>query len=40
MSAAAAQPKPKKKSFLNHIVAGGSAGFVEASLCHPLDTVK
>jgi Mitochondrial carrier protein len=45
-SAAAAAPannngsKPKKQSPLFHLVAGGCAGFVESSVCHPLDTIK
>lgn len=29
-----------KKNPLMHLVAGGSAGFVESSICHPLDTIK
>jgi len=29
-----------KKHPLLHIVAGGTAGFVESSVCHPLDTIK
>ncbi|GAB5031343.1 succinate fumarate mitochondrial transporter [Nannochloropsis oceanica] len=31
---------PKKKTMLDHLVAGGAAGFVESSVCHPLDTIK
>lgn len=31
---------PKKKTMLHHLVAGGAAGFVESSICHPLDTIK
>mmetsp|Transcript_23575 Transcript_23575/g.48809 ORF Transcript_23575/g.48809 Transcript_23575/m.48809 type:complete len:441 (+) Transcript_23575:197-1519(+) len=31
---------PKKKHPLMHLVAGGTAGFVESSICHPLDTIK
>ncbi len=23
-----------------HLVAGGTAGFIESSICHPLDTIK
>ncbi|OZJ04116.1 hypothetical protein BZG36_02867 [Bifiguratus adelaidae] len=30
----------KKPPLLIHLVAGGSAGFVEACCCHPLDTIK
>ncbi|CDS07454.1 hypothetical protein LRAMOSA01403 [Lichtheimia ramosa] len=30
----------KPTSLLTHLVAGGSAGFMEACTCHPLDTVK
>lgn len=29
-----------KKNPLMHLVAGGMAGVVESSCCHPLDTVK
>lgn len=29
-----------KKSPLQHLIAGGGAGFVESSICHPLDTIK
>jgi hypothetical protein len=29
-----------KKSPLTNLVAGGSAGFMEALICHPLDTIK
>ncbi len=32
--------KGKKVSPLQHLLAGGTAGFVESSICHPLDTVK
>jgi hypothetical protein len=32
--------QPKKKSPWEHLVAGGMAGFVESSVCHPLDTIK
>ena len=30
----------KKKNPMLHLVAGGCAGFVESSVCHPLDTIK
>ncbi|CAB9525836.1 Succinate/fumarate mitochondrial transporter [Seminavis robusta] len=30
----------KKKNPLMHLVAGGCAGLVESSCCHPLDTIK
>eukprot|EP00980_Cylindrotheca_fusiformis_P006804 scaffold1426_cov83-Cylindrotheca_fusiformis.AAC.6 len=30
----------KRKSPLQHLVAGGAAGLVESSICHPLDTIK
>lgn len=30
----------KKKNPLQHLIAGGCAGFVESSICHPLDTIK
>lgn len=30
----------KKKNPLQHLIAGGCAGLVESSVCHPLDTVK
>ncbi|KAL7464940.1 hypothetical protein ACHAXS_005272 [Conticribra weissflogii] len=34
-------PKPeKKKKPIQHLIAGGTAGFVESSVCHPLDTIK
>lgn len=33
-------PKAKKKNPLEHLIAGGTAGFVESSICHPLDTIK
>ncbi|KAL7530081.1 hypothetical protein ACHAWF_003235 [Thalassiosira exigua] len=33
-------PSAKKKPALQHLVAGGAAGFVESSACHPLDTIK
>ena len=31
---------PKKKNPLMHLFAGGAAGLVESSVCHPLDTIK
>mmetsp|Transcript_28256 Transcript_28256/g.40460 ORF Transcript_28256/g.40460 Transcript_28256/m.40460 type:complete len:393 (+) Transcript_28256:286-1464(+) len=37
------KPPPQqkiKKSPLQHLLAGGIAGFVESSVCHPLDTIK
>lgn len=30
----------KKKNPLQHVIAGGCAGFIESSVCHPLDTIK
>ncbi|KAI8579434.1 hypothetical protein K450DRAFT_242152 [Umbelopsis ramanniana AG] len=30
----------KPKTLLTHLIAGGSAGLVEACTCHPLDTIK
>jgi len=33
------KPKKKKKP-IQHLIAGGTAGFVESSVCHPLDTIK
>mmetsp|Transcript_19657 Transcript_19657/g.40791 ORF Transcript_19657/g.40791 Transcript_19657/m.40791 type:complete len:87 (+) Transcript_19657:38-298(+) len=30
----------KKKHPLEHFLAGGTAGLVESSCCHPLDTIK
>lgn len=33
-------PKNEKKNPLMHLVAGGVAGVVESSCCHPLDTIK
>mmetsp|Transcript_25346 Transcript_25346/g.38957 ORF Transcript_25346/g.38957 Transcript_25346/m.38957 type:complete len:388 (-) Transcript_25346:163-1326(-) len=30
----------KKKNPIQHLVAGGFAGFMESSICHPLDTIK
>lgn len=34
------QQSPKKKKPIQHLIAGGTAGFVESSVCHPLDTIK
>lgn len=33
-------PKNKNKNPVIHLVAGGSAGLMEALVCHPLDTIK
>lgn len=33
-------PKSKKRHPLQHFIAGGVAGLVESSICHPLDTIK
>jgi hypothetical protein len=33
-------PSDKKGSKLQSLIAGGCAGFVESSVCHPLDTIK
>ena len=33
------EQKKKRNSFLQ-LIAGGTAGFVESSICHPLDTIK
>lgn len=30
----------KKKKPMQHLLAGGTAGLVESSVCHPLDTIK
>jgi solute carrier family 25 citrate transporter 1 len=30
----------QKKNPLEHLIAGGCAGLVESSICHPLDTIK
>eukprot|EP00980_Cylindrotheca_fusiformis_P022547 scaffold9435_cov137-Cylindrotheca_fusiformis.AAC.3 len=35
-----ASTKNNQKSHLQHLIAGGCAGLVESSICHPLDTVK
>mmetsp|Transcript_3372 Transcript_3372/g.5169 ORF Transcript_3372/g.5169 Transcript_3372/m.5169 type:complete len:402 (-) Transcript_3372:130-1335(-) len=37
---AASPSVPKKKNPLETLIAGGCAGFVESSMCHPLDTIK
>jgi len=40
-SATKEQPtQKKKKPMIQHLLAGGTAGFVESSICHPLDTIK
>jgi solute carrier family 25 citrate transporter 1 len=39
MSKESDQKKKKKNPALN-LIAGGTAGFVESSICHPLDTIK
>ena len=36
----AASESPKKKSPWMNLIAGGCAGLVESSICHPLDTIK
>lgn len=33
-------PKDQRKNPVMHLVAGGIAGVVESSCCHPLDTIK
>jgi len=38
--AASTTAKSKKKHPMQHFLAGGCAGLVEASCCHPLDTIK
>ena len=35
-----AESKQKKKHPLLQLISGGTAGFVESSICHPLDTIK
>lgn len=41
MSSSNSSVKTKKKKPLSHtLLAGGTAGFVESSICHPLDTIK
>lgn len=30
----------QKTPLLTHLTAGGAAGFMEACICHPLDTIK
>jgi len=37
---AASSKDNKKKNPLQHLIAGGCAGLVESSVCHPLDTIK
>lgn len=32
--------KPRPKTLVTHLVAGGAAGLIEACSCHPLDTIK
>ncbi|KAL7752194.1 Mitochondrial succinate-fumarate transporter [Sorochytrium milnesiophthora] len=32
--------KSGEKTLATHLIAGGSAGFMEAMVCHPLDTIK
>jgi solute carrier family 25 (mitochondrial citrate transporter), member 1 len=39
-SASKPQTKQKKKPLSTHLIAGGGAGFMEACVCHPLDTIK
>ncbi len=39
MSKHNSEPKKKKHPALQ-LIAGGTAGFVESSICHPLDTIK
>mmetsp|Transcript_19101 Transcript_19101/g.24079 ORF Transcript_19101/g.24079 Transcript_19101/m.24079 type:complete len:179 (+) Transcript_19101:114-650(+) len=34
------QQKNTRKSPMMHLLAGGSAGLVESTCCHPLDTIK
>jgi len=36
----ASKEKTTKKNPLQHLIAGGCAGLVESSVCHPLDTIK
>lgn len=38
--ASSSKASNKKKNPLQHLVAGGMAGLVESSVCHPLDTIK
>ena len=35
-----APPAKKKKNLAIHLFSGGFAGFCEAVVCHPLDTIK
>jgi solute carrier family 25 citrate transporter 1 len=39
-SSSSSSDAPKKKHPLQHLIAGGCAGFVESTICHPLDTIK
>lgn len=32
--------QPKPKTLVTHLLAGGTAGLIEACSCHPLDTIK
>lgn len=32
--------RQQKKPLSTHLIAGGGAGFMEACVCHPLDTIK
>ncbi|CAJ1961845.1 unnamed protein product [Cylindrotheca closterium] len=36
----ASKSSKSKNNTLQHLIAGGGAGFVESSICHPLDTIK
>jgi hypothetical protein len=36
----ATKKQRKKKPLSTHLLAGGGAGFMEALVCHPLDTIK
>lgn len=38
--ASSSKENNKKKNPLQHLLAGGCAGLVESSICHPLDTIK
>jgi hypothetical protein len=40
MSTKSNNEQPKKKKPIQHLIGGGIAGFVESSVCHPLDTIK
>jgi hypothetical protein len=39
-TASSKAPSSKKVNPLQHLIAGGCAGLVESSVCHPLDTIK